>query len=64
MAMVEKSKMKFWQKKNAISFYLNKDHIQSIVDSITQFTGIHHKYKDVTDLKFNYIHEVSRKNPY
>jgi hypothetical protein len=62
--LIEESKLNFWQKKKAISFYLNKDKIQNIVDSITQFTGIHHQYKDIMDLKFNYLHEISRKNPY
>lgn len=56
--------MNYWQKKKAISFYLKKDKIQNIIDSITHFTGIHHNYKEITDLKFNYIHEVSRKNAY
>jgi len=35
-----------------------------MVDSISQFVGIRHKNKTITDLKYSYIQEVSKKGPY
>ncbi len=62
MDVLEKSGLHDKIKKNYVSFYLRKDKIGNIVESMSKFVGINYKYKNVTDLKFNYLQEIGKKS--